>query len=165
MYRFPVDGPDGFRLVPAAELLGADNDTGEVLLLGPSNKLLTTFDPAWAKDANGAPVPTHYEIDGNTLVQVVDFTAATAFPVVADPSVWAITKCALAVTAFVGSNLVLASKVIRVKQYIAALGGFRRAAELMLRASTWEERLRVGGNALVGLVAEISGFTLIRNNC
>ncbi|GAA2055432.1 hypothetical protein [Leifsonia soli] len=36
-----------------------------------------------AKDANGAAVPTHYEVRGNTLTQVVDFTAITAFPVVA----------------------------------------------------------------------------------
>lgn len=43
--------------------------------------------PAWAKDANGAPVPTHYEVTGKTLTQVVDHNTETAFPVVADP--WA----------------------------------------------------------------------------
>lgn len=43
--------------------------------------------PAWAVDAAGNAVPTHYEINGTTITQVVDFSADTAFPVVADPSV------------------------------------------------------------------------------
>ncbi|MDN4613260.1 hypothetical protein P5G50_02240 [Leifsonia sp. F6_8S_P_1B] len=42
----------------------------------------------WAKDAAGNPVPTHFELAGKTLTQVVDFTAETAFPVVADPTVY-----------------------------------------------------------------------------
>jgi hypothetical protein len=40
----------------------------------------------WAKDAAGKPVPTHYNVVGQTLVQTVDFSATTSFPVVADPS-------------------------------------------------------------------------------
>lgn len=41
----------------------------------------------WAFDANGTPVPTHYEVQGSTLVQVVDHTGAgIAYPVVADPT-------------------------------------------------------------------------------
>lgn len=43
-------------------------------------------DDAWARDANGAKVPTSYEIDGDTLVQHVDLTGDIAFPVVADPT-------------------------------------------------------------------------------
>jgi len=43
---------------------------------------------AWAVDANGNPVSTHYEIlDNGKLRQVIDTTAATAYPVVADPRV------------------------------------------------------------------------------
>lgn len=43
--------------------------------------------PAWAKDANGASVPTHYELnESNTLVQVVDHVDGDyAYPIVADP--------------------------------------------------------------------------------
>jgi hypothetical protein len=55
-----------------------DAETGEPVAL---------IEPAWAKDANGAAVPTRYEIDGSTLTQVVDVDQNTAFPVVADPSV------------------------------------------------------------------------------
>lgn len=41
----------------------------------------------WAVDANGAPVPTSFTSDGNMLIQTVDFTAETDFPVVADPTI------------------------------------------------------------------------------
>lgn len=41
----------------------------------------------WAKDATGAEVPTHYEIEGDTLVQVVQHDVeGTIYPVVADPA-------------------------------------------------------------------------------
>jgi hypothetical protein len=52
-----------------------------------SGEPVALIEPAWAKDAHGRPVATHYEIDGSTLTQVVDVTKRTAFPVVADPSV------------------------------------------------------------------------------
>jgi hypothetical protein len=42
-------------------------------------------DNAWAVDANGASVPTHYEVQDDALVQVVDASADTAYPVVSDP--------------------------------------------------------------------------------
>lgn len=41
---------------------------------------------AWARDANGAEVATHYETRGNDLVQVVTPTDETAYPIVADPT-------------------------------------------------------------------------------
>lgn len=44
-----------------------------------------TIDAPWAKDANGKPVPTRYELEGSSLVQTVDVNKDTAFPVVADP--------------------------------------------------------------------------------
>jgi len=44
-------------------------------------------DDAWARDANGADVATHYEIRGKKLVQVVVPGPDTVYPVVADP-VW-----------------------------------------------------------------------------
>lgn len=165
-YSFGVDGPEGSHLVSAAQFLGAEYDTGEVLLLAADGTTaLGTFDAPWATDANGAPVPTHYEIEDGQLVQVVDFTDETAFPVVADPSFWDIAKCVAAIAWLIGSNIVIVAKLIKIKKYIAALGGIRRAAELMLRASTWEERLRIGGGALVGLASEVLGISSVRNNC
>ena len=40
----------------------------------------------WARDANGAEVPTHYEITGTTLTQIIDHRMEPyAYPIVADP--------------------------------------------------------------------------------
>lgn len=40
----------------------------------------------WAYDSLGVAVPTHFEVDGNTLVQVVDHTSKNyAYPITADP--------------------------------------------------------------------------------
>lgn len=57
------------------------NDSAGVFLGG--------FSPAWAKDANGVDVPTHYELSGNVVTQVVDTSnSAIVYPVVADPWLW-----------------------------------------------------------------------------
>ncbi len=40
----------------------------------------------WAVDAAGNNLPTSFTLEGSTLTQHVDLNAATAFPVVADPS-------------------------------------------------------------------------------
>ncbi len=62
------------------------SDAGSVTVLDGAEPV-ATIDPAWAVDADGHAVSTRYEVDGDRLVQVVDVTADTAFPVVADPSV------------------------------------------------------------------------------
>ncbi|MFC3686752.1 hypothetical protein [Aquipuribacter hungaricus] len=51
------------------------------------NELVGTIEAPWAVDANGVAVPTHYEVRGPKLIQVVETDANTAFPVVADPTV------------------------------------------------------------------------------
>jgi len=164
-YRFPVDGPEGSRLTSSAELFGAEFDTGEVFLLDAADRVITGFEAPWAKDANGAPVTTRYRLEGNTLVQVVDFDQNTAFPVLADPNFWQVTRCAAAVAWFVGTNIIAPLRLLKVKRYIQSLGGLRASANLMLRASTWVERINIGGGALVGLAAEIAGVAAIQDNC
>jgi predicted RecA/RadA family phage recombinase len=77
-YDYPIDVPDGATLTESPE--------GVIAVIAVDGTPLTVFGDAWAKDANGEPVSTHYEIAGNTLTQVVDFTERTAFPVVADPT-------------------------------------------------------------------------------
>jgi hypothetical protein len=47
--------------------------------------VLATIETPWAFDANGAAVETTFTADGSTLVQHVETTDATAYPVVADP--------------------------------------------------------------------------------
>jgi hypothetical protein len=61
-------------------------DDGSVTVLDHAEPV-ARIDPAWARDARGQVVATHYEVHGERLVQVVDVTDATAFPVVADPSI------------------------------------------------------------------------------
>ncbi|PGZ48261.1 hypothetical protein COE56_20360 [Bacillus anthracis] len=164
-YKFGIDIPNGGRLVTSAEYLGKEYDTGEVFIVDSENIIQSVFMPAWAKDANGKPVSTHYKVDGNILIQVVEFDKNTAFPVIADPDWVKIGKCSGALAAFVGGNLIAASKLIKIKKYINALGGFGEAAKLLVQAATWEERMRVGGQALVGLAGELTGATGVWAAC
>lgn len=62
-------------------------DHGGVFIEDKDGKLIGGFTPPWAKDANGVDVPTHYVVEGNRLVQVVDHQEAKniAYPIVADP--------------------------------------------------------------------------------
>lgn len=113
----------------------------------------------------GKAVATHYKVEGNQLIQVVEFNENTAFPVVADPDWRKIARCASALAVFVGSNLVAVSKILKAKKYIQALGGFQKSAELLLKASTWEERLNVGGTALANLGAIVFGTDQVDRQC
>ncbi|MCU4864141.1 hypothetical protein OB981_29480 [Bacillus cereus] len=164
-YKFGIDIPNGGRLVTSAEYLGKEYDTGEVFIVDSENIIQSVFMPAWAKDANGKSVSTHYKVDGNTLIQVVEFDKNTVFPVIADPDWVKIGKCSGALAAFVGGNLIAVSKLIKIKKYINTLGGFGEAAKLLVQASTWEERMRVGGQALVGLAGELTGATGVWAAC
>ncbi len=124
------------------------------------------IDPAWALDADGASVPTHYVVEGDSLTQVVDHAAGDfAYPITADPNWWDVAKCTAAITWVVGSTVFAASKILKIKKYIKALGGTKDAVQLMLRASTAEERLRVGGTALMGLASEVLGVAAVREAC
>lgn len=78
-YRFSLGG--------TAAALQAQAD-GSVLVLAESGATLATLATAWARDAGGRDIATHYELDGTDVVQVIDHRHAdVAYPVVADPSV------------------------------------------------------------------------------
>ncbi|RVU63126.1 hypothetical protein BM74_16845 [Bacillus thuringiensis] len=164
-YEFVIDIPNGGKLVTAAEYLGEEYDTGEVFIVDAENIIQSVFMPAWAKDANGQSVSTQYKVDGNKLIQVIDFDENTAFPVIADPDWVQIGKCAGALAVFVGGNLVSVSKLLQVKKYINALGGFAEAAKLLVRCSTWEERFREGGTALASLGSIVLGTDSVAKHC
>lgn len=80
-YDYPLTLPAGAILI--VDSTGAVSSPG----VDPSIPLLYVA-PPWAKDADGVQVPTHYEVSGTTLTQVVEFTADTPFPVVADPATY-----------------------------------------------------------------------------
>jgi hypothetical protein len=74
-----------YGLPAGAELLGDAQGHIVGIVFGTA---VLGLKPAWAYDANGTPVPTHYEASANGFVQVVDHTATSyAYPVVADPFV------------------------------------------------------------------------------
>jgi len=59
---------------------------GSVKILDKNKKFVGAFTPAWALDKNGKKVPTHYEIRGNKLIQIVEHLSVNVtYPVVADP--------------------------------------------------------------------------------
>lgn len=75
-YVYPVDAGEGV-------VLTVQPDGG---VLGTRGEHLVLVVPApWARDAAGAVVPTRYEVRGTDLVQIVDFTPAHTFPIIADP--------------------------------------------------------------------------------
>ena len=76
-YDYPITVPRGASLTRSAK--------GVVAVVKADGSPVMVFGDAWAKDAHGKAVPTHYEVKGNTLTQVIEFTTQTAFPVVADP--------------------------------------------------------------------------------
>lgn len=76
-YRFDVGVPEGGQL--------AAFDDGSVVVVDAEGAAVGGFRAPWAIDANGQAVPTAFHADGDQLVQTVEFTADTAFPVVADP--------------------------------------------------------------------------------
>ncbi|CAM3133788.1 hypothetical protein [Sporolactobacillus spathodeae] len=156
-YDFTMDLPEGNKLVTSADYLGAQNDTGEVYVVDSDNIVTGIFRPAWAKDANGNFIPTHYEVHGNTITQIIDTNANTVYPVVADPNWGKIAACSAAIAWFIGSNLFAAAKIIKAKKYIKELGGLWEASKLLTRATSWEEKLRIGGNAFKSLAATITG--------
>lgn len=64
---------------------------GTVDTLNAAGEVIGTVDAPWARDANGAAVPTHYEVQGTTLVQVVNHRSGTyAYGITADPAWFAV---------------------------------------------------------------------------
>ena len=78
-YSYPIALPGGANL--------SLNEDGSVTIASPDESYQVGIAAPWAKDANGDAVSTHYEVAGDVLTQIVEFDTATAFPVVADPSV------------------------------------------------------------------------------
>lgn len=94
-------------------MCGSACATHSLMLVMPMSERITPSCggiPNRAVDATGQSVPTRYQIDGQSLVQVIDFTAATAFPVVADPDFILFARCAAGVALFIAENAAIAGK-------------------------------------------------------
>lgn len=76
-YRFPLDLPEGGEAALSSD--------GAVMILDANGEPVSGFREPWAIDAEGNGVPTSFRVEGQELVQIVEFTASTVFPVLADP--------------------------------------------------------------------------------
>ncbi|MFT4123896.1 MAG: hypothetical protein QM635_08695 [Microbacteriaceae bacterium] len=84
---------------------------------------IATINKAWAVDATGAQVPTHYEIEGTTLTQVVVAGSSARYPITADPSVvwwvWTAASCVADLATFIFAAAKLAKVVTKMKALIS----------------------------------------------
>lgn len=165
-YTFDFNLDEGTKLITDSEYLGEEFSSGEIFIINDENTIIGIIDSPWAYDDNGTSISTNYKIqDGNKLIQTINFDENTAFPVVADPSAWQVTKCAGSLAWALGSTVFAGAKLLKIKKYIKALGGVKEAAALLVGATTWAEKMEAGGSALVNLAAEISGVKDVQENC
>lgn len=76
-YQFENAIPKGY--------IGTVQNDGSVIITDATGHQQGLITAPWAYDQNGLSVPTHYTIEGTTLVQSIDHSQATAYPVIADP--------------------------------------------------------------------------------
>ncbi|PPG20591.1 DUF2599 domain-containing protein [Rathayibacter toxicus] len=77
-YTYELRLPVGSTLRPST--------SGVISILDAAGKWVGGVKPAWARDAHGNAIRTHYGISGTTLIQIVDLSpSGIAYPVVADP--------------------------------------------------------------------------------
>lgn len=136
-YEYSLTVPDGASL--------ALESGGVVIVRDALGGYLAGILPAWAKDANESSVPTHYEVEGNVITQVVEHNidSTIAYPVVADP--------------WLGIDLFRATYYNRVGTYkskntTSALMSVYAAAGYYHPASTvvWGEIMRTAGWSELG---------------
>ncbi|MFT4158219.1 MAG: hypothetical protein QM630_09910 [Microbacterium sp.] len=160
-----ADSPTEYSY-PISDATPRLNDDGSVDLVGEialwngegervaQARILGKIGIPWAIDANGAPVSTHFEVRGNTVVQVAETTADTAFPVVADPDFWwwagTVVGCAAEVSAFVVAWAKLptifakATKIINARAKLSAAQRSAVTATVAFGASMLTDLLGIG---------------------
>lgn len=81
----PTEYSYSFNTQPGTEAV--DIGGGVLSLDQPDGTSAGMIAPAWARDAKGRDVPTHYQWDDGVLTQVVDLSRSDiTFPVLADPN-------------------------------------------------------------------------------
>ncbi|EJT50183.1 hypothetical protein A1Q2_04509 [Trichosporon asahii var. asahii CBS 8904] len=76
-----------------------------------------------------------------------------------------VAKCVATVTSAIATNVIPAAKLLKIKKYIAELGGVKTAIQLLIGATTTAEKLKAGGQALVELSKLFLGVTAIESAC
>jgi hypothetical protein len=151
-YPYNVSVPDGGSI----QLM----DDGGAEVLDSGGQAIANVAPAWAKDANGNDVPTHFEVsaDGTTLTQVIDHNAdGVAYPVTADPfwsTAWKVAKCSFWLGVFAVESVTLVKA-------IKALGGFGAVATALITKGLNSHTAEV----ILKVAEWVSGIKEIKNNC
>ena len=150
------------------------NDNGGFSAYTANGELIAIGDAPWARDANGAEVPTHYEINGTTLTQVVDHHGGDwAYGITADPSVWKVLRCTAAITIAVGSTVFAVAKLAKIKKLVKAAGGAKKTAGRVIKAfqkkGSLSTKAKAGfgdlGSGVVALAVVILDIDTIKSNC
>ncbi|GAA2171975.1 hypothetical protein GCM10009846_08070 [Agrococcus versicolor] len=72
--------------VPEGAAVALDEASEGVIVADSEGALIAGIAPAWAVDAAGMELSTHFEVEGTTVIQVVDHaTDGVQYPVTADP--------------------------------------------------------------------------------
>jgi len=154
-YRFDLGLPQGAEAERLAD--------GSVLVI-KGDEILGMFASPWAKDANGATVPTSYRVEGKTLIQTISTTPGTAFPVVADPAWWDKTKeiaggmvsdtwNSIKCGGALGAAFIPGAKAYKA---IKAAGGVKKVLSILASVDTKKGALSAlgsGGSTLFGIKA------------
>lgn len=86
-YDFLYSAGRGSRIVTGTEVEGLDNASEDDLyLVNDKGEILLEIGAPWAKDSAGKDVYTYYEVEGNTVTQIVEFDENSSFPIIADPT-------------------------------------------------------------------------------
>jgi len=85
-YSFDLDLPDGYQIIDSSSFYDQSEGTGDIFIVNNEGIVVNMIEAPWAKDTKGNSVPTHYEINGHTLTQVIDFDEDNFYPVIADPN-------------------------------------------------------------------------------
>ncbi|XWW98012.1 hypothetical protein V2A60_006008 [Cordyceps javanica] len=115
--------------------------------------------------ANKWFVENNYRSGAVELAADADDADAAAVTDLEARGFWQVTKCVGSVMWAIGSTAIPVAKIARIKKYIEALGGVKKAVQLMLGATSKAEKLKAGGQALVNLSAELLGIAGVKANC
>lgn len=124
------------------------NADGSVTALDANNDSIAFAPAPWAVDVDGNAVPTHYEVSGTTLTQVVEHKNGNwAYGITADPffsTTWHIAKC----VATLAANTVVAYKLIKGLKAGLSLYEF---ATLLVKGTFKAEKLLAVAGAVTGV--------------
>lgn len=119
---------------------------------------IATIGVAWAVDANGAALDTHYEITGDRVRQVIKTNGDTAFPVIADPDwTWVLRKALECSVGVASITLAAAPKVVAMAaKVIKLLKAAKSGSSLKKAYDAWQRLGSTDGIRLGNLMSQMS---------